>query len=146
MALIKCNGCGKMVSDKAKKCSGCGKSIEKIINSTFPTNETIEKKIVPEIKESMLQEVKNDTAEDNKVKNGISKSALAIVIIVAVIVWSIALVGIVSSSYNKKLDKVLALAEISNTITEENEATDESKKVEMEGTSQDKSVDEKPHF
>ena len=53
MALIKCKGCGHVVSDKGTKCPKCGTPIHKVEEAAKP----IEEKVIE------LQKIKSDLAE-----------------------------------------------------------------------------------
>jgi len=64
MALIKCSGCGHMVSDKGKKCPKCGTPIHKVEEATKPIEE----------KEKVIVEVENPKVEIPKVDKPITES------------------------------------------------------------------------
>lgn len=64
MALIKCSGCGHMVSDKGTKCPKCGTPIHKVEEATKPIEE----------KEKVIVEVENLKVEIPKVDKPITES------------------------------------------------------------------------
>ena len=64
MALIKCSGCGHMVSDKGTKCPKCGTPIHKVEEATKPIEE----------KEKVIVEVENPKVEIPKVDKPINES------------------------------------------------------------------------
>ena len=64
MALIKCSGCGHMVSDKGTKCPKCGTPIHKVEEATKPIEE----------KEKVIAEVENPKVEIPKVDKPIAES------------------------------------------------------------------------
>lgn len=64
MALIKCSGCGHMVSDKGTKCPKCGTPIHKVEEAAKPIEE----------KEKVIAEVENPKVEIPKIDKPISES------------------------------------------------------------------------
>lgn len=81
MALIKCKGCGQMVSTKAEKCPKCGYSVRLSMEQQEETKQSVEPHT------TTLKTFKEEVANDNpKPQQRGSKKGIIIAIIVVVII------------------------------------------------------------
>ena len=76
MALIKCLGCGHMVSDKGTKCPKCGTPIQKVEEAAKPTEKV--EKVIAEVESPIIKTPKADSPinESPKDDNPISESSI----------------------------------------------------------------------
>lgn len=131
MSLIKCPECGKMISDKAKRCNGCGMERGVMWNNPSSSKDFLEEKPIVEIVEQS-QNAKTDNITEKNISKNLNIKVL-IVGLTGIIVWSIVLIYIVNSSFDKKIEKILGSIESSNAITEQGEVVDEINNDEMVG-------------
>ena len=103
MALIKCNGCGHMVSDKGTKCPKCGMLIRKSEPATPTENEdkvayVVESKVNEIPKEENLKVEADILIADIK-KPQLSKEDIAAIIFVILVVTAIAVYHLWQNEY-----------------------------------------------
>ena len=91
MALIKCSGCGHMVSDKGTKCPKCGTPIHKVEEAAKPIEE--KEKVVAEVESPKVEIPKVEAVPSiDEFANGSKNSKRGIVAVVCGIV-AIAIIG-----------------------------------------------------
>ena len=94
MALIKCKGCGQMVSTKAEKCPKCGYSVRLSMEQQEETKQSVEQPHT-----TTLNTSKEEVANDNpKPQQRGSKKGIIIAIIVVVIIGCGVLFALLNSN------------------------------------------------
>ena len=94
MALIKCNECGKEISDKAKSCIHCGCPIEPLINNEKQNNDSIKRKTSNNNYYEKEFNIKTIELDLNKIKNKKNICVFFIITILLVQILGFTLIGI----------------------------------------------------
>ena len=95
MALIKCKGCGQMVSDRAEKCPKCGYSVRLSMEQQEETKQSVEPHTTT--LNTSKEEVANDNPQPQQRERG-SKKGVIIAIVVVVIIGCGVLFALLNSN------------------------------------------------
>ena len=95
MALIKCKGCGQMVSDRAEKCPKCGYSVRLSMEQQEETKQSVEPHTTT--LNTSKEEVANDNPQPQQRERG-SKNGVIIAIVVVVIIGCGVLFALLNSN------------------------------------------------
>jgi len=87
MALIKCSGCGHMVSDKGTKCPKCGTPIHKVEEAAKPIEE--KEKVIAEVETPKAEIAKAEAVVPDEPKSQTWKKVSGIVVFAAIIIGGI---------------------------------------------------------
>lgn len=116
MALIKCKGCGQMVSSKAEKCPKCGYSVRLSMEQQEETKQSIEPQT------ATLNTSKEEVANDNpQPQQRGSKKGIIIAIVVVVIIGCGVLFALLNSNNgsNDQQQDTTAIADTGTIIQDE---------------------------
>ena len=116
MALIKCKGCGHMVSTKAEKCPKCGYSVRLSMEQQEETKQSVEPQTA--ILNTSKEEVANDNPQPQQ--RG-SKKGIIIAIVVVVIIGCGVLFALLNSNNgsNDQQQDTTAIADTGTIIQDE---------------------------
>ena len=95
MALIRCKGCGQMVSDRAEKCPKCGYSVRLSMEQQEETKQSVEPHTTT--LNTSKEEVANDNPQPQQRERG-SKKGVIIAIVVVVIIGCGVLFALLNSN------------------------------------------------
>ena len=84
MALIKCSGCGHMVSDKGTKCPKCGTPIHKVEEATKPIEE--KEKVIAEVETPKAEIAKAEAVVPDEPKSQTWKKVCGIFIFAVIVI------------------------------------------------------------
>lgn len=126
MALIKCKGCGQMVSDRAEKCPKCGYPVRLSMEQQEETEQSVKTHFTTETE-------KKETINDNpQPRQKSSKKGLLIAAVVAVIIGCGVLFAIFSSDSNPIIQQTRDIPSVETEL--QNVQTVQEAKQLIEGT------------
>lgn len=136
MALIRCKGCGQMVSDRAEKCPKCGYSVRLSMEQQEETKQSVEPHT------TTLNTSKEEVTNDNpKPQQRGSKKGIIIAIIVVVIIGCGVLFTLLNSN-NGSNDQQQDTTAITDTESiKQDELPSDSLAVAVEDTPNDFSIE-----